>query len=308
MPEPIKPVEPAAPDYSKYTKEQWGELAKTDPGTFAEQTQTRFDTMFRQGRESQEKLAAMETREKNLLAELNALKTKPTIPLSPEPLPSGQPKQYGNGIYPQTKDDWNDLFIEDPIFANDLRNEWNSRRRAQEDEYSKARTEGVKTLITEHPDMYHVEVDADGKPKLKDGKPIVMVDPQTGLYAFNAESEKGKLWMQLYNEDPQGWNSLKNAPSLMMAEMERRLRMKGANMLQNGQNNKVDIDQSGVAPEGVNPPKAVSLKFASEEEKAHAQSSVNRGTYKSLEEYVQLRDQENRGYTEPNRRPDFSKR
>ena len=285
MPEPIKPVEPAAPDYSKYTKEQWGELAKTDPGTFAEQTQTRFDTMFRQGRESQEKLAAMETREKNLLAELNALKTKP-----------------------QTKDDWNDLFIEDPIFANDLRNEWNSRRRAQEDEYSKARTEGVKTLITEHPDMYHVEVDADGKPKLKDGKPIVMVDPQTGLYAFNAESEKGKLWMQLYNEDPQGWNSLKNAPSLMMAEMERRLRMKGANMLQNGQNNKVDIDQSGVAPEGVNPPKAVSLKFASGEERAHAQSAVNRGTAKSLEEQLQLRDQENRGYTEPNRRPDFSKR
>ena len=309
--EPIKaeekPIEPVVSDIPK-TKEEWSNLAKTDPGKFAELTQTRMDTIFRQSKEAQEKLVAAETREKNLLVEINKLKQTPPLPAVDPIQPVYQPKVFGNGNYPQTEDEWNDLFIERPTFATDLRNEYLNRNRSVQEEYNKARIEGVKTLITEHSDMYHIEKDVDGKEKLdKDGHPIVMVDPNTGLYAFNSESDKGKIWIQIYNEDPQGWTSLKNAPSLMMAEMERRLRMKGANMVK-GQNNQLDTDQSGVAPEGVPPPKSVSHKFDSDEEKAHVDRAVARGTYKSADEYFKLKNDETKGYAEPNRRPDFSKR
>lgn len=75
-----------------------------------------------------------------------------------------------------------------------------------------------------------------------------------------------------------------------------------------GQNNAMNEDQSGLAPEGITPPKSGSLKFSSEEEKVHAERAVSRGTYKNLEEYVKFRDSDNMGYVEPNRRPDFTKR
>jgi len=305
MTEPVKPVEPQnqPQDSIPKNKQEWAELAKNDPGKFAELTQSRMDTFFRQNKEFQEKLSAAEEREKNLIAELNNLKQpqQPVQQTQQQPEPQNQ--------YPQNEAEWDQLFLERPAYATDLRNQYLYEQRNIKDEYNKAREQGVKTLITEHFDMYHCEKEPDGKLKLdKNGKPIVMVDPNTGLYAFNSESEKGKLWTQIYNEDPQGWNSLKNAPSLMMAEMERRLRQKGASMINQGQNNDNVVDQSGVAPQGVTPPKTTQVKFASDEEKVLAEKAVARGTYKNLEEYVQWRDRGNYSYNEQNSRPDFSKR
>ena len=112
---------------------------------------------------------------------------------------------------------------------------------------------------------------------------------------------------EIWNEDPNGWGQIKNAPQLMMLEMERRLRLKGANMVK-GQETLDEQDQSGVMERGVPPPKTGSLKFNSENEKTHAQRMVSQGVYKSLEEYVRHRDQEDTGYIEINRTPDFTKK
>ena len=309
---PTEPIKQVVVEIPK-TKADWDKLRSDDPIKWGELTQSNADTYYKQSKEAQEKLSAAEQREKNLLAEINRLKQPAPI----LPVDDNKPKIYGNGVYPQTQEEWNNLAFENPVFFQDLRYEYNNSKKSTQEEYNKARVEGVKTLIAEHPEMYHFEVDSEGKQKLKDGKPIVMIDPNTGLYAFNSESEKGKLWMQIYHDSDvldsfgrvvgNGLDNNKNAPQLMMAEMERRLRQKGASMVQ-GQNNQGVTDQSEVAGEGVPPPKSVSLKFGSEEEKAHAQGMVNRGVYKSMEEYVKLRDEENKGYAEPNRRPDFSKR
>lgn len=308
MADEIKPVEPQItqpPVVAEIptTKEGWNNLANTDPKKFAELTQTRMDKVYREAKEAKERADALEAQNRNILAELNAFKQPVTPTYTPE-----QEKVYGGGEYPQTESEWNDLFIERPVFANDLRNEYLNRTRAVQSDFENTRANARKKVQTDHQDMYIYELDETGKPR-KDaqGKNVLKIDPAQGEPIFNPESEKGKLWVQIWEEDPQGWNSLKNAPQLMMAEMERRLRAKGANMVK-GQNNDVDIDHSGVAPEGVPPPRSISLKFGSDEEKAHAERAVSRGTYKSLDEYVKLRDEGDKGYAEANRRPDFSKR
>lgn len=296
-------IETTEVDVSKYTKSDWANLAKTDPGKFAELTQARMDMIFRESRETKEKLSAAEIREKNLLAEIERFKTPPVV----EPK-EGEPVTYGNGVYPKTEEEWNDLFLERPTFATDLRNEFLTKRHVVQTDFEEKRARARKLVQEQHQDMYLPELDETGQPK-KDaqGKVLLKIDPNMGEPIFNPESEKGKLWVSIWNEDPDGWSKLKNAPQLMMAEMERRLRVKGASMV-NGQKDSNEIDQSGLAPQGVVPPKSSSLRFSSEDEKAHALRQVNRGVYRSLEEYVQHRDTEQMGYAKPNSRPDFTKR
>lgn len=305
MPEPIVPepvVTSTATDVPK-TKEEWSKLAKDDPGKFAELTQTRMDTIFRQNKEYQEKLAEVETNNKNLALELERVKNQ-----TPAPLPTGE-KQYGPGRYPITQEEWDDLFLEKPTFANDLRNMYLNEQNQYKQNFESSREEGVKLVYTEHPDMFIQEMDETGKVK-KDGqgKPVLKIDPNTGQPYFKSDTEKGQLWLQIYNEDPKNWDSNKSTPRLIMAEMERRLRVKGANMLK-GQGDITDDGKTAVAPEGVPPPKANSGKFSSEEERIRCQQAIVRGVYKNEEEFFKWRDSSNEtGYVEPNRRPDFTRK
>ena len=76
----------------------------------------------------------------------------------------------------------------------------------------------------------------------------------------------------------------------------------------NAQNNQQDADQSGVIGQGVPPPKSPPLNLT-EQEKAHAQGMVNRGVYKSIEEYQEWKGRDSSfGYAEKNSRPDFTKK
>ena len=304
MPEEIKPVEPiVTPQATEVpkTKEEWATLAKTDPGKFAELTQTRMDTIFRQNKEYQEKLTEIENNNRNLSLELQKYK-QPVV----QPVVEGE--KYGSGRYPVTEEEWNDLFLEKPVFATDLRNEYLKNKDRYQQDFEVAREEGAKLVYTEHPDMFVQELDETGKAKT-DGKgnPVLKIDPNTGNPYFKSDSEKGKLWLQIYNEDSRTWDSNKNTPRLILAEMERRLRIKGANMVK-GQKDITDDGRSEVAPEGVPPPKASSAKFASEEERSHAQQAIARGIYKNEEDFLKHRDSGESGYAEPNRRPDFTKK
>lgn len=299
--EKVEPVAPVVNETSK-TKEEWGNLAKTDPGKFAELTQTRMDTIFRQNKEFQEKLTQAEREKENLFLELQKYKQPPQ-----QEVPQGE--KYGPGRYPQTEEEWNDLFLEKPVFATDLRNDYLKSKERFQNEFESAREEGAKLVYVEHPDMFVQELDDTGKAKVDgQGKPILKIDPNTGNPYFKSDTEKGQLWLQIYNEDQKNWDNNKNTPKLIMAELERRLRVKGANMVQ-GQKNLADDGQSAVAPEGVPPPKTSSGKFHSEEEKVIAQKRIAQGVYKSEEDYFKWRDTDmSGGYAEPNRRPDFTKR
>lgn len=292
---------PVELDVSKFKKEDWINLAKTDPGKYAELTQANFDKLFRESKEEKEKRIAAEQREINLKAEIEQLK-KPVQQTQPD-----NEKVYGGGVYPKTEEEWNDLFLENPTFANDLRNEYLGNIKENQTIFRDTRQRSAKIVQQDHPDMYVTELDESGQPK-KDaqGKLILKKDPKNGAVILNPDSEKGKLWITICNEDPDGWNSLKNAPELIMAEMERRLRRKNEKVL-SGQNNSNEQDYSGVAGEGVLPPKPGSLKFSSDNEKAHAEAMVKQGVYKSLEEYTKHRDSPDTGYAESNRFPSFSK-
>ena len=304
MADEIKPVEPVvtpqATEIPK-TKEEWSNLAKTDPGKFAELTQSRMDTIFRQNKEYKEKMTEIEQNNKNLSLELQKYKESPQEESPPT-------EKYGSGRYPITDDEWNDLFLERPVFATDLRNEFLRNKDRYQQEFEIVREQGAKLVYEEHPDMFVQELDEGGKVKVDgQGKPILKIDPNTGNPYFKSDTEKGQLWLQIYNEDKQNWDNNKNTPRLILAEMERRLRIKGANMVK-GQKNITDNDESATAPAGVQPLKVSSAKFHSEEEKVRARQAIARGVYKNEKEFLEWRDSNQTGYIEENRRPDFTKR
>ena len=153
--------------------------------------------------------------------------------------------------------------------------------------------------------MYLAEFDSAGNPKKDNQGKIVLKLGEGGEPMINPSSEKYKIWESIYNLNP-SIASAPNAPELLMGLMERKLRVKGEQMVKDAQhlrNNQVEEGQ--VVQDGVTPPKKVDVKFYSEEEKAHALSGVNRGVYKDLEDYVKNRDTKDEGVYDENRTPVF---
>src|SRR3990167_7642132 len=190
MADEMKPVEPVvtpqATEIPK-TKEEWSNLAKTDPGKFAELTQSRMDTIFRQNKEYKEKMTEIEQNNKNLSLELQKYKESPQEESPPT-------EKYGSGRYPITDDEWNDLFLERPVFATDLRNEFLRNKDRYQQEFEIVREQGAKLVYEEHPDMFVQELDEGGKVKVDgQGKPILKIDPNTGNPYFKSDTEKGQI-------------------------------------------------------------------------------------------------------------------
>jgi len=313
------PVTPPIQEQIPKNKEEWDNLAKENPQRWINLTQSRMDQVVRQGREAQEKLAQEQAKSQNLSAELEKYKVPPTdIPKNFDGT-----KPFSRENMPQTKDQWDQLWIEEPNLAADLRHFKNQRdldiqqrQTAAQTEFAKARKESAKIIWDRHPDMYVQDIDESGNIKVDgNGKPILKLDPNTGAPMLNLESEKGKLFVQVYTEDPQGYDGAKYGPRLAMAEMERRLQDQGKQQIQaavpGGQppgGQPPAPDQHGVMPGGVTPPVTGKVSFSSDEEKGHATRAVERGVYKSLEEYCQLRDGKNTGIVEENSTPIFSKK
>ena len=312
---------PAQPPLPK-TKDDWDKLSKEDPQRWISLTQARMDQVIRQGRETQEKLNQEQKIKENLAAELENIK-KIQRPLDQDQDRFNQEKPFGRDNMPRTKEQWDTLWIEDPNLASDLRHfknqsdfEVQQRQTVAQTEYAKARKESAKVLWDRHPDMYVQETDSEGNVKLDgNGKPVLKLDPNTSAPMLNLESEKGKIFVQVYSEDVNGYDGAKYGPRLVMAEMERRLQEQGNQQIENaGKGNQPQgsqtaaPDQRGTMPGGVNPPATGKVSFSSDEEKTHATKAVQRGVYKNIEEYCQLRDGKNIGIYDENRVPDFSKK
>lgn len=307
--EPVAPVvpivaEPVAPvvEIVPKTKEEWQNLAKTDPTRWQELTQQNMDRVTRESRETKEQLERERAEKQNLLQEINRYKQPPP------PVPEGQTFTIQNP--PKTQAEWDTLFIESPKYASDLNQAIEQRKISINSEFQRAFGNAAREVQGEHPDMYILEADATGQ-VLKDGKgkPVIKKD-QNGFPMFNKDSEKGKLWDQIYKDSvaPNGVNpldGLPNAPTLMMAELERRLVKRGQAAIESG----APVRQNQIAPQGVTPPvQSAKVKFATDGEKEHAQKAVDRGTFKNLEEYCLHRDTGNVGFYEKNSRPDFSRK
>jgi len=301
-PEVVKPVvaEPVVETVPK-TKEEWQNLAKENPTRWIELTQQNMDRVTRESRETKEQLDRERAEKQQLIQEVNKFK------VAAPPVPEGQVFSVDNP--PKTQAEWDTLFIESPKYASDLNQAINSRKMNVDMEFKRAFGNAAKEVQTEHPDMYMLEVDVNGQP-VKDGQGKLLIKrDQSGVPLFNSNSEKGKLWEQIYKDSyrPDGTNPLDstpNAPILMMAELERRLVKKGSAMIQTP-----ELKQNQVVTQGVTPPvQSAKVKFATDAEKAHAEKAVQRGTFKNLEEYCQFRDNGERGFYETNSRPDFTRK
>jgi hypothetical protein len=314
---PVVPQTPA-PVVPK-TKEDWDKLREADPKAWIDLTQPRMDQAIREAREAKEQKAAADAKARNLEAELAGYKNKPAIPVTPEP--AGD-VPFTRENLPQNDEQWDQLFIEDPKLATDLRvfkvnqdNELRGKQTVAQENFYKARKESAKTIWERHPDMYVCEKDESGNVKLDDkGKPIMKFDPQTGAPTLDLESEKGKLWVDVYSEEQQVFDGAKNGPRLAMLEMERRLQEKGKQQIpaeppvpSQGQGQAAAPDQRGTMPRGVPPPVSAKVSFRSDEEKAHAERAVQRGVYRTVEEYCSIRDGKDTGITEENRIPQFNR-
>jgi hypothetical protein len=296
-------------------KEEWTQLKEADPVKFADLTQVNVDRLFRENKEYKEKNTGLENQKNNLTVELEKYKTQqiPNTEVPPVETPSvvddTTPKEYSIHNLPKTEEEWKDLMIDDPVKGNDLRTYYNNKIIQDERSFNEAQTASRRTVQGEHPDMYLAELDETGQPRKDDkGNVVLKVDTVSGEPIFNPHSEKGKLWLEIYNENPKIASNPK-APEFLMSAMERRLRVRGEKIVQDANESREQQIQDGqVVTDSVAPPQKVEVKFHSDEEKNWAERAVQRGTYANLEEYVKNRDDKDEGYYEAGRMPSFSKK
>ena len=311
MADEVKPdlskEEQPKPEYSSEnmpkSKDEWNALKGSNPEKWSELTQLNVDKLYRQNKELQEQKAFAES--EKLKIENNLRYVQQQRQEQPQNIDD---KNWGYNNLPKTKEDWDNLAIEDPTLHTDLRYQYNQSQRQEIESFGQAQYQARKVVQKEHPDMYVLQTDDMGNPKKdENGNFLLKLDPSTNEPIFNPNSEKGKLWGEIFQEDPTIGNSRK-APVLLMAEMERRLRLKGKKTVEEANQEREKMVKEGqVAPSGVTPSKPVKVTFKNDEEKRHAEASVARGTFSNIEEYVTFRDRSDYGIYEENRRPVFNK-
>lgn len=320
VPQPVPEPVPFSTENMPKSKDEWNNLKSTDPAKWNELTQSNVDRYFRENKELQEKLQAIEARENNLKAELDQYKGA-QVGAQPAPyeaqfptLMGGTTQPYSVTNPPKTKEEWDNFFIEDPTTAADLRYEIRETQKRVTDNFTSAQTNSRKEVQKEHPDMYLAELDERGTPKLDEkGNLVLKVNPQTGEPIFNPNSQKGKVWEQVWKESVDGsgvsyYAKLPNGSLLMMADMERRLKVGGQQMVSDAEKERqARIEGGQVLPEGIPPPVPEGkVAFKSKEEQDHAERQILRGTYKNLAEYCLVRDNKE-GVYEENSTPQFNK-
>lgn len=308
---PVPPVEPQVPK----DKEGWEKLSQENPQQWIKWTQPRMDQAVREARENKEKAIAAEQRARNLEVELENIRRG--LPEKKLELPGSDnsEKPLSKENLPQSDQQWDQLWIENPNLAADLRHFKNEQDRQTQEKQSKIQSEHQKAwkdnvieLSSRHSDMYLQKKNAEGKVEVDaQGKPVLIINPHTGLPIPDLESEKFKFFDEVYREDSDGYGNAKYGTRYAMLEMEKRLQERGKQQIQaqHGPGATSVQDQRGVMPGGVPPPVMGNVSFKSPEEEQHAKRAVERGIYKSIDEYCQLRDGKNTGFAEESRIPKF---
>lgn len=304
---PIEPVVKFSADNPPKSKEDWNKLAQDDPTTWISLTQSNTDRLVREKRELEEKFSREQQEKNNLSVELNRYKSN--VPVNPV-VPDGNNKvPYGTNNFPKTQEEWDGLFLENPTFATDLRQYYNNKNTSINTDFQRAQTDAKKVVQADHPDMYQAELDVNGNPRKDEQGKLILQKDSNGEPIFNPNSEKGKLWEQIYKESfrSDGTNpllNLPNAPILMKEALEARLIRKGQSMIQSNEPPK----QNQVAAPGVLPPTVTAGSYKTKEEQFHVEKQIQRGLYKDASDYFKTRDGGSQAVYDSNRRPDFSRK
>jgi hypothetical protein len=279
-------------------------------------TQEEFNRIYRLYKEGEEKLEVVvaklntsEAEKVNVLERIKALEDK-NKERPPAYVPPAEGEQKLSEVYteqtpPQTEQEWNDLYDENPTYAHDLKIAVGKTHKSWKDERKNAADE----LQKKHPDMYlrnedgsfkRFKVDERGNYVKVAGKPVE--DPQ-GIPHMDVNSDKGKIWMGLAT-DPKFLASAR-APLIIMSAMENEYR-KGkdkemAKKIEEEKKNKdkekeAKADKTKVAGGGGNPPveePKVEIKYNSKEEEAYVKDRVAKGFWKSEEEYFLTKEKGN---------------
>jgi hypothetical protein len=299
MPEEI--VVPATPVYTPENlpknKGEWDALKTKDPVLFGDLTQISVDRLWKENKEKEEKLKGYETQFTTLTQERDYYKT-------------ARPAEVVDTGMPTTDDDWNTLAIENPTRFHDLRTKYVLSKENEVHTFHKAQADSRKSVQAELPDMYLVELGTDGKPRLDgNGKVVLKIHPETGEPLFDPNSEKGKLWVEEYNKDP-NISQLRDGPELLLARVQRRLKQKGNTMVNDAQEQARlrAVNEGQVVDGGITPPASTVHKFTSESEKLHVDKAIARGTYSNYDDYFRNKTAGSGGFMEENRMPDFTKK
>ena len=252
------------------------EVQQTENEKLIEKTKTLEDKLAREAKEKVDALA----RAKKIEEENERLKkAKPPVPREETPIN----EVYNEENFPQSQEEWDELFATDMTYATDLRQAFNNRRKdAQTDAVKSA-----KAVQEKHPDMY-----------LRDADSKFILDAN-GHVQLDVNSEKGKIWNDLVAGDPTILRVRKGAEIVMRA-MEARLSDKTNTELQDKLQKDKEAEEAkrkgkvadgGVASGGTTPPaKKVEVKFNSHEEEAEADKAIARGLFKDKEDYCRYRD------------------
>ena len=249
-------------------------------------TQEAFDDVWKAKKTVEEKLSTAErekvdaiTRAKKAEEEIARLR-KPKTTFTRGALS----EVYNNENYPETEEEWDDLFDENPRYATDLRQSFNDRRKSSETEIQVT----AKKIQDDHKDMFLVDENGNF---ILDTNGRVQVDPKT---------PKGKAFLDAVGDDPrilQVKGGLEKVMELALARLDKK---KGAESLEKLNKEKEEAEKKrqesvkagGVASGGKTPPppKKVDVKFNSKEEEEYVERQVAKGIYKDKEHYCRVRD------------------
>lgn len=249
-------------------------------------TQEAFDDVWKAKKTVEEKLSTAEKEKVDAITRANKAEIelarfkKPIVKLKTGDLT----EVYNEDNFPETEEEWDDLFDENLRYATDLRQSFNNKKKTSEGEIQQV----AKKIQDEHKDMFLM--DAEGN-FILDGNNRVQVDPKT---------EKGKAFLDAVGDDPrilQVKGGLEKVMELALARLDKR---KGAESLEKLNKEKEEAEKKrqenvkagGVAHGGQNPPppKKVDVKFNSKEEEEYVERKITQGVFKDKEHYCRVRD------------------
>lgn len=239
-----------------------------------------------------DKLSEAEKEKVFILSKVKALEMKVNPPARREDEEETLSSKYNEANPPQTNDEWNSLFDENPTFASDLR----QRLHRVAEEHQSTIQSCVEELKKKHPDIY-----------VRDSQGNFILDSR-GNVQFDATSEKGKLFNELAGQDPNILR-IKNGPRIVMEAMENRLKGMEASKVQaeleakkkkEEEDRQARVAAGGVASGGSNSPQIrdedIKVEYNSIEEKEWVSQGIKLGRYKDEKDYMKTKQSATIGY------------
>ncbi len=227
-------------------------------------TQEAIDNIFKKLVKTEEKLERSEKANVGLVGRVADLEKKATPPpADPSSLPIRE--RYSERSFPKTKDEWDDVYAEDPAYATDLRYAFNKSRQST----TEAQESSRKKIQDEHPDMFL---------RNEDGSFILNAE---GYPQLDKSTKKAQLFGEIAQRSgvgpdgvPHLWKAT-NGPEMIMTSVMAKLKGEEEGKVKADLDKKKAEDEkkrqagatgAGVASGGAAPPatfKKVEMKFKS---------------------------------------------